>query len=148
MERLLQQFLHSPAHRGFQFAIGAKALKDSLKGYEKTPKYQRLLIDFEKGEDPDDAYSSIPYEKGANLILHLGTHPSSLERVALLTLFVLWQSEPWEVSTFSCLTFATTSRHSAERASLLGSGKTIFINTSRSTAAPKRSNLSTASTGT
>ncbi|TEB26297.1 leukotriene-A4 hydrolase [Coprinellus micaceus] len=71
MERLLQQFLHSPAHRGFQFAIGAKALKDSLKGYEKTPKYQRLLIDFEKGEDPDDAYSSIPYEKGANLILHL-----------------------------------------------------------------------------
>jgi leukotriene-A4 hydrolase len=72
MERLLQQFLHSPAHRGFQFLIGAKALKDSLKGYANNPKYQRLVIHFEPGEDPDDAYSSIPYEKGANLILHLG----------------------------------------------------------------------------
>lgn len=72
MERLLQQFLHSPAHRGFQFVIGDKALKDSLKGYEKTPKYRRLVISFEKGEDPDEAYSSIPYEKGANLILHIG----------------------------------------------------------------------------
>jgi leukotriene-A4 hydrolase len=72
MERLLQQFLHSPAHRGFQFLIGAKALKDSLREYANNPKYQRLVIHFEPGEDPDDAYSSIPYEKGANLILHLG----------------------------------------------------------------------------
>jgi len=72
MERLLQQFLHSPAHRGFQFIIGEKALVDSLKGYASKPKYQRLMINFEYGEDPDDAYSSIPYEKGANLILHIG----------------------------------------------------------------------------
>ncbi|KAF6765906.1 peptidase family M1-domain-containing protein [Ephemerocybe angulata] len=71
MERLLQEYLHSPAVRGFQYIIGEKALKDSLRGYEKTPKYQRLIIDFEYGEDPDVAYSSIPYEKGANLILHL-----------------------------------------------------------------------------
>jgi leukotriene-A4 hydrolase len=43
-----------------------------LKEYEKQPKYQRLMIDFETGEDPDVAYSSIPYEKGANFILYLG----------------------------------------------------------------------------
>jgi leukotriene-A4 hydrolase len=36
------------------------------------PKYQRLVIDFEPGEDPDDAYSSIPYEKGSNFLLYLG----------------------------------------------------------------------------
>ncbi|TFK25898.1 leukotriene-A4 hydrolase [Coprinopsis marcescibilis] len=71
MERLLQQFLHTPAHRDFSFIIGAKALKDSLADYSNTPKYQRLVIDFEVGEDTDEAYSSIPYEKGANLILHL-----------------------------------------------------------------------------
>lgn len=53
--------------------IGSKALKDALKEYENRPKYQRLLIDFEPGEDPDDAYSSVAYEKGANFILHLGT---------------------------------------------------------------------------
>ncbi|KAI5118514.1 hypothetical protein M0805_007683 [Coniferiporia weirii] len=71
IERILQEVLHSPAHRGFSFLIGYKALRDALKDYEDRPKYQRLIIDFEVGEDPDDAYSSIPYEKGANLILHL-----------------------------------------------------------------------------
>ncbi|KDQ30245.1 hypothetical protein PLEOSDRAFT_154934 [Pleurotus ostreatus PC15] len=71
IERVLQEKLHSPAHRGFSFLIGSKALTDALKGYQDRPKYQRLMIDFERGEDPDDAYSSIPYEKGANLILHL-----------------------------------------------------------------------------
>jgi len=67
----LQQVLHSPAHRGFSFVIGSKALNDALKEYADRPKYQRLIINFERGEDPDDAYSSIPYEKGANFILHL-----------------------------------------------------------------------------
>jgi len=71
IERLLQQVLHSPAHRGFSFVIGYKALNDSLKEYANRPKYQRLIINFERGEDPDDAYSRIPYEKGANFILHL-----------------------------------------------------------------------------
>jgi leukotriene-A4 hydrolase len=72
IERVLLQVLYSPAERGFSFVIGSKALNDSLKKYEDRPKYQRLAISFEKGEDPDDAYSSIPYEKGANFILHLG----------------------------------------------------------------------------
>ena len=72
IERVLLQILHSPEERGLSFIIGSKALNDSLKRYEANPKYQRLSISFEKGEDPDDAYSSIPYEKGANFILHLG----------------------------------------------------------------------------
>ncbi|KAJ3808139.1 peptidase family M1-domain-containing protein [Lentinula aff. lateritia] len=71
IERLLLQVLHSPAERGFSFIIGNKALKDDLEMYVDRPKYQRLVIEFEKGEDPDDAYSGIPYDKGANLILHL-----------------------------------------------------------------------------
>jgi len=70
-ERLLLQLLHSPEERGFNFVIGAKSMYDDLQRYEKQPKYQRLVIPFEKGEDPDDAYSKIPYEKGANLLLHL-----------------------------------------------------------------------------
>ncbi|KAJ7178723.1 peptidase family M1-domain-containing protein [Mycena crocata] len=72
IERLLQQVLHdSPAARGFSYIIGAKGLKDALNQYIKTPRFQRLVIDYEIGEDPDDAYSEIPYEKGSNLILHL-----------------------------------------------------------------------------
>jgi len=42
-----------------------------LSNYADRPKYQRLVIDFEPGEDPDDAYSSIPYEKGSNFLLYL-----------------------------------------------------------------------------
>lgn len=77
IERVMQQVLHSPAERGFSFLIGSKAMNDALKQYESRPKYQRLVIDYEKGEDPDDAYSSVPYEKGANFILHLGLAISS-----------------------------------------------------------------------
>jgi leukotriene-A4 hydrolase len=72
IERLLQQVLHSPAHRGFSFVIGSKALTDALKRFADRPKYRRLIIEYERGEDPDDAYSSIPYEKGANFLLYLG----------------------------------------------------------------------------
>jgi len=78
IERVLQQVLHSSADRGFSFLIGTKALSESLKQFQDRPKYQRLHINFEKGEDPDDAFSSIPYEKGSNFILHLGEHHSYL----------------------------------------------------------------------
>ncbi|KAL6301026.1 peptidase family M1-domain-containing protein [Sparassis latifolia] len=71
IERVLQQLLHGPAERGFSFLIGSNSLKEALKLHEDRPKYQRLVIEFEKGEDPDDAYSTIPYEKGANFLLHL-----------------------------------------------------------------------------
>ena len=46
--------------------------------YVDKPKYQRLVIDFEPGEDPDDAYSSIPYEKGSNFLLYLGVFISHI----------------------------------------------------------------------
>ncbi|KAF9509168.1 hypothetical protein BS47DRAFT_1488071 [Hydnum rufescens UP504] len=71
MERLLQQALHGPAERDFSYIIGRKALTEALKSYENNPKYQRLVIHYEFGEDPDDAYSSIPYEKGSNFLLYL-----------------------------------------------------------------------------
>ncbi|KAG1741787.1 peptidase family M1-domain-containing protein [Suillus paluster] len=72
IERLLQQILHSPAHRGFSFLIGSKLLYDDLQFYEeRNKKYQKLQIDFETGENPDDAYSGIPYEKGGNFLLHI-----------------------------------------------------------------------------
>lgn len=64
--------MHSPEERAFSFLIGWKSMYDNLKLFESRPKYQRLVIEFEKGEDPDDAYSTIPYEKGANFLLYLG----------------------------------------------------------------------------
>lgn len=72
IERLLLQLIHTPGHRGLSYVIGYKALVDALKLLEPTPRYQRLVIDFEVGEDPDAAYSRVPYDKGANLLLLLG----------------------------------------------------------------------------
>lgn len=83
IERLLQQFLHSPAERGFQYVVGSTALYEALGNYVDRPKYQRLVIDFEPGEDPDDAYSSIPYEKGSNFLLYLGELLSYLLKALL-----------------------------------------------------------------
>lgn len=74
MERVLQEKYHnSPPLRDFSYIIGKKALDDALKLYEDIPKYQRLVINFDVGENPDDAYSDVPYEKGSNFILYLGT---------------------------------------------------------------------------
>ena len=72
IERLLLQIIYTPAHRAFSYLIGSKGLYDDLKLYESTPRYQRLQIDFEYGENPDDAYSTIPYDKGANFLLYIG----------------------------------------------------------------------------
>ncbi|KAJ7075001.1 peptidase family M1-domain-containing protein [Mycena belliarum] len=79
MERLLLQVLHEPAARGFSYIIGAKALVDDLARYSDKPRYQRLVINMEKGEDPDDSYSRVAYEKGSNLILHLERTLGGLE---------------------------------------------------------------------
>ncbi|KAJ9476995.1 Leucine aminopeptidase 2 [Pseudozyma hubeiensis] len=75
LERLLLQDVHGPkegpAHRGFSYIIGSKALKDALAQFTDTPRFQRLIPAFKGGEDPDDAFSSIPYEKGSNFLLYL-----------------------------------------------------------------------------
>lgn len=74
MERLLQQVLHTPAHREFSYVIGQKEMNNALEEYKDRPKYQRLVIEFDEGEDPDDAYSSVPYEKGSAFLLYLGMY--------------------------------------------------------------------------
>ncbi|EIW86245.1 hypothetical protein CONPUDRAFT_94541 [Coniophora puteana RWD-64-598 SS2] len=74
MERTLQLKLHgSEAYRGFAFKGGLKGLKEDCDLYAKrgNTRYQQLQILYEKGENPDDAYGQVPYEKGSNLILHL-----------------------------------------------------------------------------
>lgn len=85
IERVLLEKLHSPADRGFSYLIGWKGLQDDLKLFESRPKYRRLVIEFEKGEDPDDAYSRVPYDKGANFLLYLGKSPFMSKSRCILT---------------------------------------------------------------
>lgn len=79
IERVLLQIIHSPAHRGLSSVIGYKALLDALALFEDKPKYQKLVIDFDYGENPDSAYSRVPYDKGANFLLHIERTLGGLE---------------------------------------------------------------------
>lgn len=63
LERRIAGALHGEAHRHFSAIIGWKALEESIKGYGEDHEYTKLVVDL-KGKDPDDAFSSIPYEKG------------------------------------------------------------------------------------
>ena len=71
MERLILQFLHGKADRDFSYIIGRKALQESLEEMNSEPRYQKLVIPYHVGEDPDEGFSSVPYDKGANFLYYL-----------------------------------------------------------------------------
>ncbi|KAG1717493.1 hypothetical protein EDB19DRAFT_1814438, partial [Suillus lakei] len=54
-------------------------LLDALALFEDKPKYQKLVIDFDHGENPDSAYSRVPYDKGANFLLYIERTLGGLE---------------------------------------------------------------------
>lgn len=63
LERRIMAALHGEPHRDFSAIIGWKALTDSINSYGEDHEFTKLIPDL-KGHDPDDAFSSIPYEKG------------------------------------------------------------------------------------
>lgn len=79
LERRIQAGVHGEPHRDFSAIIGWKALRkvnnvlqlfqiahpslvDSVDRFGHTHEYTKLVIDL-NGKDPDDAFSSVPYEK-------------------------------------------------------------------------------------
>ena len=70
LERRLQAALHGESHRDFSAIIGWKNLQDSVKQFGDGHEFTKLIPDL-KGKDPDDAFSSIPYEKGYNFLSYL-----------------------------------------------------------------------------
>lgn len=71
LERLILREIHGEAERSFSYIIGRKALGDALLEFKDQPKFQQLEIPYEFGEDPDLAFSTVPYDKGANFLLYL-----------------------------------------------------------------------------
>jgi len=80
LERRIQAALHGEAHRHFSAIIGWKALEDSVERFGTDNEFTKLVVDL-KGKDPDDAFSSVPYEKGF---------------CALYTLELLLGKEKWD----------------------------------------------------
>ena len=68
LERRIQAIVHgSDAWRDFSAIIGWKALSDSIAQFGEQHNFTKLVPDL-KGKDPDDAFSSVPYEKGFNFL--------------------------------------------------------------------------------
>ncbi|KAK3678322.1 Leucyl aminopeptidase yscIV [Recurvomyces mirabilis] len=71
LERRLQSLIHGgDKYRDFSAIIGWKALEDSVKQFGEDHEFTKLIPSL-KGEDPDDAFSSIPYEKGFTFLYYL-----------------------------------------------------------------------------
>lgn len=61
---------HGEPYRHFAAIIGWKSLVDAVEHFGHDHEFTKLVTNL-KGKDPDDAFSSIPYEKGFNLLFHL-----------------------------------------------------------------------------
>jgi leukotriene-A4 hydrolase len=71
LERRIQALIHgSDAWRDFSAIIGWKALSDSVAQFGEHHEFTKLIPDL-KGKDPDDAFSSVPYEKGFTFLYFL-----------------------------------------------------------------------------
>jgi len=69
-ERRILRVLHGAEAESLGWAIGQKALDESLERFKDQPELTVLRSHLE-GIDPDDAFSSIPYEKGARFVVVL-----------------------------------------------------------------------------
>ncbi|KAK1141367.1 Leucyl aminopeptidase yscIV [Aspergillus melleus] len=72
LERRILAAVHGEPYRHFSAIIGWKSLADSVEHFGHDHEFTKLITDL-KGKDPDDAFSSIPYEKGFNFLYHLET---------------------------------------------------------------------------
>ena len=73
-ERRIVEELYGEDVALMQKLLGQRDLRNTIADFEKTnPDFNILFINLE-GRDPDDGFSDIPYEKGANFLLVLETH--------------------------------------------------------------------------
>ncbi len=69
-ERRILEALHGREAAALGWAIGRTAMEESVKRFGADSPYTTLRMDL-AGVDPDDVYSSIPYEKGSRFVAAL-----------------------------------------------------------------------------
>ncbi|KAK3087442.1 hypothetical protein FSP39_005970 [Pinctada imbricata] len=69
IERKIAGRLHGEPHRQMMSREGWSTLEETVKVLKSGP-FTKLILEME-GIDPDDAFSSLPYEKGSALLLYL-----------------------------------------------------------------------------
>lgn len=72
LERRIQAAIHGgdDKYRDFSAIIGWKALTDSIAQFGEDHEFTKMIPDL-KGQDPDDAFSTVPYEKGSTFLYYL-----------------------------------------------------------------------------
>ncbi|CAG59351.1 uncharacterized protein GVI51_G01287 [Nakaseomyces glabratus] len=73
IERRIVGALHGEPTRHFSALIGWSDLENSINSMRNPEKFSTLVQNLNDGTDPDDAFSTVPYEKGFNLLFHLET---------------------------------------------------------------------------
>lgn len=72
LERRIQGLIHGESTRHFSAIIGWSDLENSIKAMgDSASRYSTLVQDLKDRSDPDDAFSTVPYEKGFNLLFHI-----------------------------------------------------------------------------
>lgn len=73
LERRILGALYGEPFRHFSMLIGWKDLQNAI--YEMPEEFQTLVWDLQGGKiDPDDAFSTVPYEKGSTFLYYLENH--------------------------------------------------------------------------
>ncbi|ODV61200.1 bifunctional aminopeptidase/epoxide hydrolase [Ascoidea rubescens DSM 1968] len=73
LERRIIGAIHGEASRHFSAIIGWSDLETSIKAMENKNQlhFSKLIQNLKNNKDPDDAFSTVPYEKGFNLLFYL-----------------------------------------------------------------------------
>jgi leukotriene A-4 hydrolase/aminopeptidase len=69
-ERRIVERIYSPELANLQAVNGRNDLLDAFKNFAKTPELTKLKTDLE-GLDPDEVFSTVPYEKGFLLLVEI-----------------------------------------------------------------------------
>lgn len=69
LERRIQGAIHGEATRHFSAIIGWSDLENTIKAMGASAEKFSTLVQYQKdGTDPDDSFSTVPYEKGSTLL--------------------------------------------------------------------------------
>ena len=71
LQRMITQRMHGDAVADFEAGTGIVALEEDVKLYGAEHPFTALVPTLARDVDPDDAFSSVPYEKGFVLLKHL-----------------------------------------------------------------------------
>lgn len=72
LERRIQGAIHGESTRHFGAIIGWSDLENTINAMgASAARYSKLVQDLKDRSDPDDAFSTVPYEKGSTLLYHI-----------------------------------------------------------------------------